>query len=245
MFLGIDIGNSNVKIGFFNENGEIEKKDFLKTTKRVVDFKPLENYVSSIKEKVESCIISSVVPEINEQFNSFIKKSINIEPIILSNMTNIRITYDYDKPEMIGADRIANVVAGMAIMGSPVLVCDFGTATTISLSLKNNEFSGGLITPGIKTSFYALFVKGSRLPELDLQGYFNIIGRSTNECIISGIYHMQKAFVKDVINNVKVKNPDLKTICTGGFSNYFKDYFDLQEKDLVLKGCFEANKRLM
>ncbi len=244
MLIAIDIGNSRIKIGIMNNSGNIIEKSVINTEKQKANFNPALNLISSNKSNINSCIICSVVPELNNQTKEFIKSAAGIEPVFIQSHASNGLKYIYHNPENIGPDRIANVLGATSISGAPVVVVDFGTATTVSISLNENEFSGGLIAPGVETSFYALNIKSSKLPMTDLENTPDLIGHSTLECIQSGVYNMQSGFVVSILSRLKKEYPDIKTFCSGGFAHHFKQHFDYHESSLVLIGCFEYLKLL-
>ncbi len=244
MLIAIDAGNSNVKISAMDHFGEIKEKIIIKTDKNNFDLSPAMDLILSLNHTFTNCVICSVVPEINNRINDFIKQSTGIDSILVSHELDAKIEYKYDNPANIGPDRISNVLAAIAQSGAPVIVVDFGTATTLSAGLEQNEFSGGLIAPGVETSLYALSVKSSKLPYVSIAGKQSLIGNSTEECMGAGVYNMQLGFIDYVIKKTKKKYPELKTYCSGGFASYFKHKFDVHDENLVLKGCFEFAKRL-
>lgn len=236
MLITIDAGNSQIKIAVFNDAGEMNSFGIVATNKEKSCFLLPDDVIDRTVEYT-GCVISSVVPELNHAISQAILQYAGIQPVFIHHQTADWLNYDYEKPEMIGSDRIANVIAGQKFFQPPFLVCDFGTATTISCMLKSNEFSGGFIAPGIKTSLQALNTKASRLPETDISQRNGIIGKSTYDCIANGVYYMQRGYIQEIIKVIREEYPALKTLCTGGYSAIFKEIFDIQEDNLVLKGC--------
>lgn len=240
MFVAIDSGNTNLKIGIFDENENLINKIIIPNNDKNF-FSSVEDFLKNIKCSI--CIVSSVVSEINPIIESIFFKLFNVTPVFINNKNTKCLSFNYEKPEMIGSDRIANILGALSIFKSPLLVCDFGTATTFSLALKENEFSGGLIAPGIKISFNSLNKSTSKLPEVDLDANISLIGTSTSECIKSGVFFMQLGFIEKVINSLKREYPKLKAICTGGYGKFFANSFDKYEENLVLKGCVKFYKK--
>jgi type III pantothenate kinase len=245
MLLALDAGNTRIKACLFDKDRNIISKDSIKTAKFIENDNDVASFLNKFeKENIEKSIISSVVTEANEKLSEFIKSFCGKEPYIISSQLPLGINYSYKNPENIGADRISNILGASSFFISPFMVCDFGTATTISLSLEENVFSGGLISPGVKTSLNALFTEASKLPDVHIDGKMSLAGNSTDKCIRGGVYYMQRFFIEGYINSLKKEYPNLKTACTGGFSYLFEDAFDKKTDELVLYGCFEAFKRL-
>jgi len=243
MFIAVDIGNSNIKCAIFNREKEIFEKFSIETDKNNSDYAKLTQIIKK-KHNYYACVISSVVPELNDIISNVIFNRVGITPIFLNTSRKCGLIYKYSDPSKIGADRLANVLSGISGYNHPLIIVDFGTATTVSLSLAENEFSGGLIAPGIKTSLEALHYNSSKLPKLNFEHPFEIEGTSTEQCIRSGVYYMHLGFIEHLKNKLKAKYITIKSICTGGFSIFFKDLFDVYDPDMVLKGCFEYYKRI-
>ena len=245
MLLAIDAGNTRIKACLFDDKASIVSKDSIKTFKIIEKDKDVAAFLNKFSDyAIENCVISSVVPEATPLIAELIENHYNIMPKVISPNSPLGITYSYQNFENIGADRISNILGATSIYESPFLVCDFGTATTISLSLEKNVFSGGLISPGVKTSLNALYKGASKLPDIKIDGQTNLVGNSTDKCIRGGVYYMHHFFIEGYIRALKEEYPFLKTICTGGFSYLFYSLFDKKIDELVLYGCYEAGKRL-
>jgi len=236
MVAAIDIGNTNVHVGFYQ--GEKLIKSFMyPTAKKFVEYKIIKTLAN---KNLHGLAIASVVPKLTPKFVRCFKKKLNLSPLVISPKLNCHLKFQYDNPETLGADRIANVVGGLARYGKDLIVIDFGTATTFDIVLKNGDYLGGLIIPGIGTSLETLSEKTALLPKITLKKSAKVIGHSTQECIRSGILNSTIAMTKGLIEKIrKEKKKNFLCIATGGWgkmvSSHVKEiaHFD---SDLCLYG---------
>ncbi|GAB4415007.1 MAG: type III pantothenate kinase [Thermodesulfovibrionales bacterium] len=249
LLLAIDIGNSSINIGFFSGSDILGR---LKIPARPV--MAIEEYRSeidvllskkAIEKPLNGVIISSVVPEVTGILKGSVRELSLREPMILNTSLNTGLSFDVDRPDEIGSDRIADVVAAREKFGDPVVVIDFGTATTIS-ACKNGKFLGGSILPGLGLMADALHRKTSRLPQVDIgselvgQRDIPAIGRDTNKCIISGIIYGTAGAVERLTAEMEMeKECDFRVVITGGYSGLIarllkRDFY--LEPDLTLNG---------
>ncbi|MDD2889529.1 MAG: type III pantothenate kinase [bacterium] len=205
MNLCINIGNNNILLGTFVKGKLLNPLRI--SHKTLVDVKAIFP-----TKKPEHIIISSVVPDKNELFTSILEavygmSSEFITPKLLNG----------SYPSM-GADRVANLLGGKKLLGPPVCVIDFGTATTIDVLDKNNKYAGGIILPGIQTGIMALHNSTALLPEIDNINKTNlktILQKTTKECIESGVYWGEYNRIKGLTNDIKKQfNPHF--VVTGG-----------------------------
>src|SRR5207237_39980 len=126
-------------------------------------------YNSEFPSSIQAIIISSVVPELRNSYQEFSRKYFNLEPIFIDTTFDLGLKIKYEPPENLGVDRIIDAFAATEKYGKPCLVCDFGTATTIDAVNSKGEFLGGIITPGMKTLSEALFLKTSKLPQVEVR----------------------------------------------------------------------------
>jgi type III pantothenate kinase len=125
----------------------------------------------------------------------------------------------YEPPSDVGADRIVNGVAAFAAYGGPVVVVDFGTATTFDVVTKRGEYAGGVICPGVGISADALFQRAARLPRVDIRNPGKAIGRSTVSSIQSGLYFGYAALVEGIIGRIRAEVQDrVRVVATGGLA---------------------------
>ena len=248
MLLAIDIGNSSINIGFF------EGAEFVRTLKIPTRPKRQDHvYKSKIRDflsknhmemPMKDAVISSVVPDLTGKVCNAVKDFGARNPMVVSALSNTGLTYGVENPEEIGSDRIANVVAAREIFGPPVVVADFGTATTIS-ALKNKEFLGGAILPGIAlmtsslkkgTAKLPLVNTFSKNPEISLCA----MGKNTTMNILSGIIYGTAGAVERLIWEMEQgESCRFKVVITGGNSLIMRSFLSRKisvDPDLTLKG---------
>ncbi len=235
----VDIGNTNIHCGLYD--GEVlRKKDtFPVAQHRMTDGVKL----FFANKKLDGAAIASVVPRLTDQCGAYFKKKCNISPLIVSSRIDSHLTFRYYNPETLGADRIAHVVGGLARYKRNMIVVDFGTATTLDAVLKDGTYLGGIIMPGVGISLDVLSEKTALLNRVQLKRPKNIIGRSTEECIQSGIFYGTVAMIKGFIRTIE-KNMRKKFLCvaTGGWGNLISSHIEeIREfdPDLALYGILK------
>lgn len=255
MFLTIDIGNTNIVAGIYEKKrliSHFRAETNKKNCRRIfTDF--LGDCSSFLKKKraasiIEGVAISSVVPSLDKIFEVQAKR-INKKVFFIDHKVNLGMKIEVDKPSQVGADRLVNVVAGKIIYGAPVIIIDFGTATTIDVVNKEGNYIGGIIAPGIGLGAHALFTGTAKLPVVELKKPKKIIGKNTIECIQSGLIYGSigsiELFVKLIRNELKYK---AKVIATGGLVNLIvkeTKIMDHVDEFLTLHGIrivYEINK---
>ena len=241
MLVAIDIGNTNITIGLFNDKTFI--KEFRLASDKDLTQNEYENlFLSLLKDyKISGCVIASVVEELNDKIKNAINNIFNIIPIIVSNKLNLNITINTDKPSEVGADRIANAVAVANMYDTAVIVIDFGTATTFDIINSKKEFVGGVIAPGINTQIKCLNRATSKLPKIDVSISNKAIGRNTTDAILSGVIRGSACMVDGLVKQCENElNEKITLVATGGYSgliaNYLQHKFDFINPILTLQG---------
>jgi type III pantothenate kinase len=246
MLLAIDIGNSTIGLGMFL-NPEKSKKLFIKKIP-THPAQSAERYKKIIAEIIEhfthspkiDAIISSVVPSLNQPITSAIKSICCKEPLIVSHKLESGLISNAAHPEKIGADRIANAVAGFHYFKRPVAIIDFGTATTVTVvSPKKSHdflgmpvFLGGTIMPGIQLMQKALYSGTAKLPLISLKKPKKVLGEDTTSSIASGIINGTAGAVESLIRNMeKELGFRLKLVLTGGHAKLMSH---LIQRDYIL-----------
>lgn len=212
--LVIDIGNTGTSAAIF-ENGKMLKLYTFKTK----EFRKIKNIQ---EENIQNVMISSVVPSINKKTSRIIEKKFGISPIFL-NYKISGIKTKYYSPNQIGADRLANVIGACSLFKPPLLIISFGTAITFNCVDKNGVFLGGLILPGVEIASRSLYYFTEKLPYIKIEKEpKNIIGKSTEENIQSGIYYGYLHLVKKLISKLKMLlGKNTKVLITGGQAKPF------------------------
>lgn len=252
MLLTVDIGNTNVLMGIFKSESLKDTWRFFSTSSRTPDewgsllIIQAERFNFQLSD-IKGVIISSVVPSLNPIFKKMSEIYLNLLPIFISPEINLGIKIMYEEPRMVGSDRICNAVAGFEKYGGPLIIVDFGTATTYDVVLKDGSYLGGIISPGIEMISEMLHKKTAKLPLVEQKFPKRIIGRNTEESIQSGIMFgavvQVEGFVKLLKKEIKEKP---KIIATGGIADLIQgktniiDYF---EPFLILEGLNIIYKR--
>lgn len=254
MLLVLDVGNTNTVLGLF-EREELVFKWRIRTDREKTE----DEYavlVSSLFEHrgvklnvVSDIIISSVVPPIMHALEMMAKKYFNVDPIIVGDYPiDHYLKMTYPNPKELGADRIVNAVGAIKEYGQPLIIIDFGTATTYCYINEDGAYVGGAIIPGIKISVDALYDRAAKLPRVEIEKTDKVIGTSTIEAIQSGVYYGYVGQVDSVIRNIKAEikqNP--KVIATGGLAELIGQQskeIDVIDMSLTLKGLAEIFKNV-
>lgn len=242
MLLAADIGNTNITLGLFNSNGKYINEYRLASDKdlSVYEYEVLLDTLFR-DYNIDSCIVASVVEELNKKFCTAIEKVFAITPIFLTNKTYTGIKIVTDKPEEVGSDRIANAAAVSWEYNSAVIVVDFGTATTFDIVNSKGEFCGGVIAPGLNTQLKCLEQVTSKLPRIEASISPCAVGHNTQEAILSGVIRGTACMVDGLIAQCeKELGEKAVIIATGGYcgliANYLKRPFDKINPILTLEG---------
>lgn len=234
--LAIDIGNTNISLGFFRNNHLLSRRDI--PTKQKSYFKTLKSAVG--KHKVDDAIICSVVPSATNKLSASLKKLSGKRPCIIGKDIRIPVKNLYRKPRQVGHDRLVNAYAGIELYAAPLIVVDFGTAITFDVISRNKEYLGGMILPGLRISLEALTEKTALLPKIKLGEPKELIGKDTKNSMLSGIVYGFAALTDDLTQRIKNKiGSNAKVIATGGNIFLLKKYckhFDKININLTLEG---------
>ena len=181
MLLAIDIGNTNVVLGVFDKDRLIESwrvgtKIQITSDEYAMIFRDLFNFAGIEFKQIDGVIISTVVPPLLPTMTEMTRKYFKLAPMVVTSQVKTGITIRYDNPKEIGADRLVNAAAAYKIYGGPLIIVDFGTATTFCAITKNGEYLGGAICPGVKISAEALFQRAAKLPRVELIKPASVIG---------------------------------------------------------------------
>lgn len=248
MILAVDIGNSTVVMGLINNS------ELIASRKTVTDISELEvNYKEEIKtllkshsiseSKIEGAIISSVVPLLTDILKEAVSDIFKLEPITVNSESITGIEIITDNPSQLGSDRIADATAGINEYGAPLVIIDMGTVTTVSVINPQNQFLGGLILPGVRTSLNSLINNTSQLPRIKLgTPSERIIGTNTVSSIENGIVYGTAAQIDGLIQRISDElDFDPKIIATGGNAGAVIPYCKpkiIYDKNLLLKGLY-------
>lgn len=229
----IDIGNTSISFG-------LVKKDYIESYSI-----PKEEYPSLKKysKLADIIIISSVVPTLNKTIkNYFSGKTIFVDH------NNIPIKIKTKNPNEIGSDRLVNAYAGIHIYGSPIIIIDFGTATTFDIVSKNKEYLGGIICPGLELSRQNLAKNTEKLPLVSLKRPVFTIGKTTVDSMLSGFVFGYEEMIKGLLNKIKKEISKNILVCaTGGYSRLICENMpeiNIIDPTLTLEGLMLLGKTL-
>lgn len=247
MLLAVDIGNTNIVLGVF-KGEELIQSWRLKTdrNKSADEYAMIINQLFTFNKisirDIEDIIIATVVPPVVHTFQHMADKYFNKKAIVVGPGVKTGMVIKYDNPKLIGTDRIVNSIAAYDRFGGPLIVVDFGTATTFSAVSEKGEFLGGTIAAGVKISSDALFEKTAKLPKVELEPPGFTICRNTVASMQSGLLYGHMGLAKYIIEKMKKElctEKKITVVATGGLSNVIAneiDVIDHVDKLLTLKG---------
>lgn len=255
MLLGIDVGNTNITLGVFQ--GEELRGNFRMTTKIARTSDEYGIYICDLLEhnnihvdEIEDVIVASVVPDIMYSLNSAIIKYLKKEPITVGPGIRTGIKIITENPRQIGADRIVDAVAAYEMYGGPVIVIDFGTATTYDLVLEDGSYAAGVTAPGIQTAAQALWTAAAKLPKFEIVKPESILAKETISSMQAGVVYGYIGQTEYIIRQMKKESglSDAKVVATGGLGKMIADeveLIDVYDKMLTLHGLRLIYQRVM
>lgn len=245
MLLALDIGNSTIVAALFDKDRKLAETTVSSTVQRSEAetweiITPLLHQINPPDRVVDAVGISSVVPFLTERFASLTHDKLGIAPLIVNGALDVGITIRYDDPMTLGSDRICSAVAAYAKHGGPLIVIDFGTATTYGAISINGDFLGGVISLGVRSTAEALHQRTAQLPSVALEAPSNIIATNTLDAINAGTVYGATAAVEGIVKRIRAElGADAKVIATGGLSAFMAaqtNIIDACEPSLVLEG---------
>lgn len=246
MLLAIDVGNTNITLGVFREENLVAT--FRMTTKmqRTSDeygiaIRNLVEHNKANPSDIRDVIVSSVVPNVMHSLGSAIIKYFDIHPLVVEPgvKTGIRITSE--NPRQIGADRIVDAVGAYELYGGPVIVIDYGTATTYDFVDGEGNFFAGVTSPGIRTSAKALWDEAAKLPEIEIKKPASILARETISSMQAGLVYGQIGQTEYIVRHMIAESglAGVKVVATGGLGKIIAsetDCIDVYDQTLTLQG---------
>lgn len=245
MFLGLDVGNTNITVGCFRDEElvytwRISTDQSLTPDELGIKLRSLLHASGVEPEELTDAVISSVVPYLNRSLSKGLDRYLGVSPTFLKPVDNGLVGLRVDEPAAVGPDRVANVIGGMEIYGGPGLVIDFGTATSFELYSEKGDFLGGAIAPEMETALQALVERAALLPEVELELPDSVVGKTSADNINSGFVLGFIGMIEGLIDRFKEEySSNLHVIATGGKGRlFFRQIDGIQhfEKDLVLEG---------
>jgi len=251
MLLAVDIGNSNTVLGVFKDgklltNWRIETDPNKSADEYGMLVSQLFSYESLEMNGVKDVIISTVVPSVLFTMQHMVQKYFNKRAIVVESGVKTGLIVKYDNPKQVGADRIVNAVAAYNKYGGPLIIIDFGTATTFCAVSEHAEYLGGTIAPGLKIASEALFEKTSMLPKVELDEPGQTICKNTIQSMQSGLVYGHMGMVEYMVKNMRKELEGLTesgkpvtVVATGGLASMIEngvDCIDYVDKMLTLEG---------
>lgn len=225
MTLIIDIGNTNIVVGLYRES--TLKDQFRLATRHSLTSDEVGYFIGGFLQRmkiedkdIDSIVIASVVPPLTEQFERMASRYFGCIPIMVSAESKLPIKIAIDNPSELGADRIANAVAGYVKFGGPVIIVDFGTAINFDVVDESGVYVGGVLLPGPEASLAALVHRAARLFEVRIEKPDTVVGKSTAGALKSGLYYGTIGQVDYVIDKIIAETgfDQAKIIGTGGLA---------------------------
>lgn len=246
MLLAIDIGNTNITFGVFQE------AELLFTFRLTTDLPRTSNEFGEaivevlsrhgVSEKaIHDVIIASVVPKVMYSLVSSIRKYFGRSPYVVGNDTESGIQIDAANPSEIGTDRIVDAAGAYELYGGPVIVIDFGTATTYDLVTGDGVFAARVTCPGIKISARALWSSAAQLPEIEIKKPDTILAKNTISSMQAGLIYGAIGQAEYIVRKIKEESgiADIRVVATGGLGRCVSDAtdaIDIYDPDLTLQG---------
>jgi len=224
MLLAIDVGNTHVVVGVFDGAKLVGRWRFASGVSRTEDefwalIRSLSQDDGVNLRRVKRAAISSVVPNLTSVVEKMLQRYLDLEPLVITAALDFGMPILYEDPLAVGADRLCNAVAGYQQFGGPLVVIDFGTATTLDVVTEKGEYLGGIICTGLETSAYLLHRYAAKLPKVELAFPAELIGRSTENAIRSGLMWGAVEMVDGLVRRLKAElGGSTRTVATGGLA---------------------------
>jgi type III pantothenate kinase len=218
----VDVGNTNTIFGVFRGDELVESFRLSTDSERTADeygalLLPLLTRAHLDPETIEAVVISSVVPPLAPTLDRLSWRYFGKKPLLVEPGVKTGMPIRYDNPAEVGADRIVNAVAARERWGAPVVVVDFGTATTFDVVNAAGEYAGGIICPGISISAEALVAHASRLYRVDVKRPAELVGKNTGAAMQAGLYYGYIGLVDGILERLLAEIPGVRmVVATGG-----------------------------
>lgn len=254
MILAIDVGNTNIVVGCIDDLKTyfIERLSTNRTKTELeyaVDLKNVLDIYHIKKPEIEGCIISSVVPQITNIVKLAAEKILKKNAIVLGPGVKTGLNIMMDNPGQLGADQVADAVAGISGYPVPLILIDMGTATTASVVNSKKQYVGGMILPGVGVSLDALTARASQLSGISIDAPRHVIGKNTIECMKSGVLYSNAAALDGIIDRIEEELGEKATVvATGGLAKKIVPHCKREiilDEELLLRGLliiYEKNK---
>jgi type III pantothenate kinase len=253
MLLAIDAGNTNVVFAVYNGDEQRGIWRIGTDPKRTADeymvwLDHLLGLKGLVMADIGAAIIASVVPGATSNLKRLCRDHFNCEPMVVGTPgLDLGTRALVDRPEEVGADRLVNTLAAAAAFRAPLIVIDFGTATTFDVVDEDGNYCGGVIAPGINLSLEALQMAASKLPRVEIVQPAGVIGRSTVECMQSGIFWGYVGLIEGLVARIRAEFArPMGVVGTGGLAVLFgraTNVIEHIDPELTLRGLLLIHKR--
>ena len=244
MILTIDIGNTTIGVGVVSKSKVLwveRLESTAKSTQLAQGFRKILNLYRKKGYVLNVAVISSVVPKITIIVDRIIHKISNIETKVVGIDLKVPMKNCYKNPKQVGQDRLVGAYAAMQLYGKPVIVIDLGTAITFDVVSPKGEYLGGAIVPGLRLSAESLFLKTALLPKIDIKAPKSVVGRTTEESILSGLFYgygsLCRGFIELISAQLRAKP---MVVMTGGHTHLMKKFISpnirIIDEHIVHKG---------
>ncbi|MCB2099921.1 MAG: type III pantothenate kinase [Rhodobacterales bacterium] len=255
MLLAIDSGNTNIVFAVFDDAGESrgEWRSSTNTDRTADEFGVWLTQLMSLEDidrkTVDAAIIATVVPATLHSLRMLCRRYFDCEPLVVGAPgVDLGIEIQVDQPEEVGADRLVNAISAFERYGGPLIIIDFGTATTFDTIDKDGNYLGGAIAPGINLSLEALHRAAAKLPRVAIGRPASVIGKNTVAAMRSGIFWGYVGMIEGLVARIREErgDPTIRVVATGGLSAFFTDSIPLiseSDPDLTLRGLLHIHRR--
>ncbi len=244
MLLAIDIGNTTIALGLLRGLKVVKVfrvETQLPRNKMTVQLKRILTGLKRKYPSLKTAVICSVVPDVLGALKSIVAQELKTKVLVIGQDLHVPLINRYRNPQQVGQDRLVGGYVAMTFYGAPTIIIDFGTAITFDVVSKKREYLGGIIVPGLRLSAESLFHKTALLPKIKIISPKELIGRDTQNSILSGLFYGYGAMCRGLVHLISKKIKGKPTVViTGGHTALMKKYIaqDIQvvDEDLVLKG---------
>ena len=245
MLLAVDIGNTTIGFAVIHKTGRIESVTVIDTDASSAKIKAVAAKILKTRV-IPRAVICSVVPEASKVLENILKRSLPV--YVIGRDIMVPIKNRYKNPKQVGQDRLVGAFGAMKIYGCPLIVVDLGTAITFDAVSAKGEYLGGVIVPGLRLSAESLFRKTALLPHIKIMAPKHIIGKTTQESMLSGLFYGYGSLCKGMIDlltaqlSLPWKKGTVKVVMTGGHTQLMKKFVSpkirIIDEDLVFKGIY-------
>jgi len=253
MLLAIDAGNTNIVFAVHDgKDVRAEWRAVTETTRTADEYAVLLHPLIALEglsfADIDAAIIATVVPAALFDLRMFCRKYLKCEPVVVGDAdVDLGITVQVDRPSAVGADRLVNAIAAHQTYKGPLIVVDFGTATTFDIVGANGDYEGGVIAPGANLSAEALHQAAAMLPRVAVQRTQSVIGKDTVPAMQSGLYWGYLGLLEGLVSKIKEEyGKPMAVVGTGGLANLFYKQttaIDHLDPDLTIRGLIMIHAR--